>query len=244
MPITIAVSAVFFATLFASLVVLFGLHHDGAFIVGISVVIAVGLSTPAAYIQYKREAVFEAQKQALHGLASTDALTGIMNRRSFHSAVCTEQARMDRTGDTAAIILFDLDWFKRINDTHGHDAGDKVLVAVAEVAWAELRNPLDYLARWGGEEFAIFLNGVSVDLAKLAAERLRRAIEELNVYNGGDTINVTASFGITQLSSSKTFEQAIRQADRALYMAKRSGRNTTIIYANTDETEATDEQAA
>lgn len=178
-PVCIASVAIFLAVCFASIVVYFDVHKNGQTLILFTALIASSIAIPAAIIQYRREASIEKQKQTLHGLASTDALTGIMNRRSFRSAVAMEQSRMERSGDVAALILFDLDHFKQINDTFGHDAGDRMLVAVAEAAWAELRNPLDYLARWGGEEFAIFLNGVSIELAERAAERLRRAIANL-----------------------------------------------------------------
>ncbi|MEM9669327.1 MAG: GGDEF domain-containing protein [Pseudomonadota bacterium] len=228
-PVVVAVAAVVLAILFASMVVASGLHQDGAMVIGFAAVISIVLAVPAGYIQYSREKVYEAQKTALHGLASTDSLTGIMNRRSFSSAVRTEQARMIRSGDTAALILFDLDWFKRINDSYGHDAGDKILISVAKVAWAELRNPLDYLARWGGEEFAIFLNGVDLELADRAAERLRLAIEMLQLEIADTKLMVTASFGITLLTSDCNLEDAMRRADRALYAAKREGRNRSVL---------------
>ncbi|MEM6898713.1 MAG: GGDEF domain-containing protein [Pseudomonadota bacterium] len=243
-PIVIALAAIFSATVFSVIVVSADLHHNGWVIIGLAVSASVCLSMPAAYIQYRREARYEAQKATLKGLASTDVLTGTMNRRSFSNAVTAEQSRMERTGDKAALILFDLDWFKKINDTFGHEAGDRVLIAVSEVAWAELRNPLDYLARWGGEEFAIFLNGVSSSHAEIAAERLRRALEALRVVNGNDVVTVTASFGIADLTASCSIDDAVRRADRALYLAKRSGRNRTITYSLAQETIPSDGQAA
>ncbi|MEM7661717.1 MAG: GGDEF domain-containing protein [Pseudomonadota bacterium] len=243
-PLAVALSAILFATTFASTAVYFDLHHDGRLVISLAIIISVALSAPAAYIQYSREARIQAQKEALNSLASTDALTGTMNRRSFGKAVRDEQARMARSGANAALILFDLDWFKKVNDTFGHEAGDRVLVAVSEVAWAELRNPLDYLARWGGEEFAIFLNGVSADRAEVAAERLRQAIEALNVETDGTAIKVTASFGVAELTYSCTIDDAIRRADRALYYAKHSGRNRTISYSKLESADTSGGQAA
>ena len=148
-----------------------------------------------------------------------------MNRRSFSASLDDELKRMARTREAAAVILFDLDHFKRLNDEHGHHVGDQVLIEVASIAYSELRNPFDRLARWGGEEFVILLHDMTEETARGVCERLRHRISELSIEHQGELVSVTASFGGSILRPDQPFAGALHQADIALYEAKLNGRD-------------------
>jgi diguanylate cyclase (GGDEF)-like protein len=167
----------------------------------------------------------------LRNLAARDALTGLSNRRDF-----VEQANRlfgdgYRRGRPAALVLFDIDHFKRINDTYGHPAGDDVLRQVARVC-AGLLRPTDLFARWGGEEFIQMLSNRDMAGAARIAERLRQALAEMKVISGAACIELTASFGLAiDDGTSGSLDDLIERADRALYRAKQAGRNRIEIAA-------------
>ena len=158
--------------------------------------------------------------------ATTDALTGLRNRRAFDDQLAREQALVDRSqSGVVSLVIADIDFFKRVNDTHGHDAGDAVLRAVAKV-FQECARETDLCARFGGEELAVLLPGTAMEGAMEVAERLRRAIEERPVKFAGKEIAVTASFGVASYPHCAGAREAFfSAADKALYEAKRDGRN-------------------
>ncbi|HET7631036.1 MAG TPA: sensor domain-containing diguanylate cyclase [Gemmatimonadaceae bacterium] len=157
--------------------------------------------------------------------ASTDGLTGLGNRRTFDEYFRRQLNEADRFGQPLALILVDIDHFKRVNDTWGHEAGDEVLRLVAGKLKEGVRN-VDELARYGGEEFAILLSQTSVDGAMELADRLRQAVEGADVKYKGEDLSVTISCGIAAYRDGvSTREGLFRAADRALYDAKRAGRN-------------------
>lgn len=164
-------------------------------------------------------------RRRLEALAWTDELTGLLNRRFFMRAAEEECRRMRRTQRTAAVAVIDLDHFKEVNDLYGHPAGDQVLKDLAQVAYAELRGPFDKLGRWGGEEFVVLLSDVNPEQARIVCDRLRSRIQETLVKTGSYQVGVTASFGYCMLSAGSNVAAAIESADRALYEAKRLGRN-------------------
>jgi len=156
--------------------------------------------------------------------ALTDPLTALPNRRGFERGMVGL-----RTTDTkAALIAIDLDHFKTVNDTYGHAAGDYVLQKVSMVLRSNLRNR-DLLARLGGEELAVLLPETDTDLARLISERLRRAIENVEILWDGTSIHVTSSFGVAVAPGSTPMDALFQQADAALYSAKRSGRNRVVF---------------
>ena len=227
-PIVAGVAAMVLPFSFACVLVAFGLHQNGSLLIALTAFVSALIAGPAAYANYQRARFIEQQSEALNVAATTDPLTGSLNRRSFYAAVNAEQARAPEQQDTNYLILFDLDHFKSINDTYGHQVGDQVLKAVAQTTRNHIRSGSDCMARWGGEEFAIFMNGVDAHIAMAFAERLRQAFEALELPGCPSTLQVTASFGLSPIYADRDIDDALRAADRALYSAKRSGRNQTI----------------
>lgn len=170
----------------------------------------------------------EKMRNELEQQAHADPLTGLLNRRAFFEALAREQRRMERTKSKCALIVVDIDHFKHINDLHGHTAGDLVLKAIADSLEEGLRPAMDYVARWGGEEFVALLTHTDLAGAACAAERLRTKIETLDPSIGKVCLGITASFGVTELLSGMEFEAALDHADRCLYAAKKSGRNKVV----------------
>ncbi len=165
----------------------------------------------------------------LRRLATTDALTDLDNRRHFLAQVTQELARFKRYNKPTALLMIDLDHFKRVNDTHGHAAGDAVLRHCAAVARQILRK-VDVMGRLGGEEFAALLPGTDGNGARQLAERLRQIIADSPTPAAGGLIEVTASIGVTLFAlSDAAADTVLARADRALYRAKEQGRNRVEI---------------
>jgi len=157
--------------------------------------------------------------------ARTDQLTGLANRRHFDEQLARVLAETDRFGGSASLVVADIDFFKNVNDTYGHDGGDVVLQSVAQTFQDGVRN-VDICARYGGEEIAVLLPQTGLDGARDFAERLRKSIEARVVTHSGREISVTASFGVaTYPDSVPTHDGLFPAADRALYQAKAEGRN-------------------
>lgn len=178
----------------------------------------------------------EASRFALAEQASTDTLTKLKNRRFFYnqSAVNLEECR--RLGKDMSVLMIDIDHFKRINDIHGHHAGDGVLVHVSRLLTDSTRHagknrPSDTIARFGGEEFTILLPETNRLDAAVLAERIRSAIEKERIEVGGIRIPVTVSIGIATLAAEAidSIDQLLNIADRRLYLAKNLGRNRICV---------------
>ncbi|MFA5354327.1 MAG: diguanylate cyclase [Thermodesulfovibrionales bacterium] len=167
-----------------------------------------------------------ALEMELEKQATTDALTGIPNRYRFNETLGHEIERCRRYGVPLSLVMFDIDNFKNINDTHGHDVGDEVLKHIARTVRAMIRNS-DFFARWGGEEFMILATHTGLEDGARLAERLRAGIEG-KPYG---TIGVTLSFGVTAYRNHATVEDLLKCADDALYEAKNMGRNQVRIKA-------------
>lgn len=167
----------------------------------------------------------------LEQVVITDSLTGIHNRRYFFEMARKEFMRYDRTKAPISIVIFDIDHFKNINDSYGHQAGDKVLQDVAKYASENLRE-IDCFARYGGEEFIYLLPNTRDDEAIESAERIRKLIENLVIKENGIDITVTVSFGIasTNITTTNIFEEIISQADKALFEAKKTGKNKVVVW--------------
>jgi len=168
--------------------------------------------------------------EAVQRQAVTDELTGLYNHRRFQEAMVEEAERSRRFGQPMSLVMLDIDNFKRINDTYGHQQGDRVLAAVARVLRDSSRE-IDSPARYGGEELAVVLPGTDLDGAYQLAERVRQGIASLDIAPSGgrDRIAVTASFGVASLPTSAEEPGALlAAADAALYEAKRGGKNKTV----------------
>lgn len=224
-PIIMAVASIALAVIYGSTMANLAPNILAERFVSLCAGLASLTAVPLAVVASIRERRKWRSHKALRSLASLDPLTGVMNRRSFSVSLEEELCRMKRTRDAAAVILFDLDHFKRLNDKHGHHTGDEILTAVASIAYSELRNPFDRLARWGGEEFIILLHDMSEETARGVCERLRQRIESLSVEKSGEEVTVTASFGGSLLRPDQPFSDALHHADVALYEAKSDGRN-------------------
>ncbi|MBA4114515.1 MAG: hypothetical protein C0492_14395 [Verminephrobacter sp.] len=167
-------------------------------------------------------------EKTLQHLATTDALTGLANRRAFMAQLDTELARVAQGGAPGMLIMLDLDHFKRVNDTYGHAAGDKVLVHLAQMLRGQALRQGDLAGRLGGEEFAVLLPRTHADEAAAIAERLRLALEQSRIDSGeGRIITITLSAGMAPLAGDA--EHTLAQADAALYQAKNSGRNRIVL---------------
>jgi diguanylate cyclase (GGDEF)-like protein len=173
------------------------------------------------------------QKDAMAFDSLHDPLTGLANRRNFDLWITDATSRQKRFMQPLAILALDLDHFKRINDTYGHDVGDQVLIRVAEVLRTTLRE-CDFAARFGGEEFIVVLPQTPVEGATLVAERIRRAIQEMTIHAQTETLHCTVSIGIS-LVIGQAVEFALKSADQALYRAKEAGRNCVIAPGNNTE---------
>ena len=161
-------------------------------------------------------------------LATTDPLTGLPNRRALLGNLQIEIAHARRHCLPLSLCLLDVDHFKNINDTYGHAAGDQVLAAVGALLPSELRVP-DLPARWGGEEFVIVLKQANAEGAVVAAERIRKAIEDRDFNFKGTRFSVTVSIGVAEFVASDSAETFIERADRAMYRAKVGGRNRVEV---------------
>jgi diguanylate cyclase (GGDEF)-like protein len=166
-----------------------------------------------------------------HHRAITDPLTRLYNYGFFRERLALELERAHATGDTIALVMFDIDHFKRFNDTHGHEEGNRILEELAELLRAVGRRG-DILVRYGGEEFVALLYGATAEEAGRFAEAVRRGVEGY-VFSGAETQpggRLTISAGVAATSDGTATEEAlINAADRCLYRAKQDGRNRTII---------------
>ena len=177
-----------------------------------------------AEVQATHEAL-QAQNHLLEELAASDSLTGLYNRKKLDEILAEQFARFRRNRRPFAVLMLDLDHFKSINDTHGHVAGDQVLVDLAAILGQTIRS-IDYASRYGGEEFVVVLVETPVQPALDVAERIRSAVEGHAIVAGGVRIAVTVSLGVADSRAEDAGpEAALARADQALYEAKRAGRN-------------------
>jgi diguanylate cyclase (GGDEF)-like protein/PAS domain S-box-containing protein len=161
----------------------------------------------------------------LEKTATTDKLTQTYNRTKFHEVIKLEFERAKRYNHIVSMIMFDIDHFKKTNDTYGHAAGDYVLQTLTQIVMANLRE-IDYLVRWGGEEFVVIAPETDVERAEVLAERIRKAIEG---YRFDQTGTITISLGVTQYRKNDTEDSFIKRADDAMYAAKGKGRNRVEV---------------
>jgi len=166
-------------------------------------------------------------RQQLLELARTDGLTGLNNRKHFFELAEREVTRAARYGSPLTVLMIDLDHFKRVNDTYGHDAGDAVLRHFSQLMSEAMRDA-DILGRYGGEEFIVLMPQTDASQGREAGERLRKLVEESPTPWSGGSIHHTASIGLASSRSVLALENLIKKADEAMYQAKHEGRNRVM----------------
>ena len=166
----------------------------------------------------------------LEKLSRTDRLTGLNNRGYWEECLAQEFDRFRRYQATCSVVMFDIDHFKRVNDTYGHQAGDEVIRQVAGALRDNLRST-DIGGRYGGEEFGAILSNTEAESAEVFCERIRKQVEAMEVVHDGQAIRFTISLGISQAAAgADTYSDWLEQADQALYASKQGGRNRTSIH--------------
>ncbi len=184
--------------------------------------------TPVAISQQ----ALRAANEELALLSRTDKLSGLANRGHWEECLQQEYERFRRTQTPSSLVMLDVDHFKKVNDTYGHQAGDEVIRTLSALLKKHARNT-DTPGRYGGEEFGILLVNTSEDNALIFAERVRNAVEALTIRHGPHQIRFTVSLGIAQVSNShQSHEDWIRDTDTALYHSKTTGRNRTTLAAD------------
>ncbi|MEQ1439121.1 diguanylate cyclase [Fontimonas sp. SYSU GA230001] len=179
----------------------------------------------AAALQTMRLEVSSLKQELVDAFQNTDPLTGAVNRNSLLARLREQHAAAQRGIETSCVAMVDLDRFKRVNDTHGHAAGDCVLAAAARCLMENVR-PYDVVYRYGGEEFLIAMRHAGVADAAAVLERVRARLAATAIDIGDKTVRITASFGVAALDPAVSVETAIARADEAMYAAKSAGRNT------------------
>ncbi|KDD66711.1 sensor domain-containing diguanylate cyclase [Pseudomonas mandelii] len=172
----------------------------------------------------------QAANAQLQQLSRTDRLTGLYNRGHWEESLKVAYARHQRYGNATSLVMLDIDHFKRVNDTYGHPAGDKVIEEVARLIHEHVRET-DVAGRYGGEEFGVVLSDTDKAGGRVFAERLRKAVEGLEVLYNGQSIRFTISLGVADLSQpSINHADLIAWADHALFVSKKAGRNRVTVY--------------
>ncbi|MBC7995150.1 MAG: GGDEF domain-containing protein [Rhizobacter sp.] len=188
--------------------------------------IAATLALLAYLAHYYFGAVLRAERR-LHNLATTDSLTGLANRRRVMQVAAQQLGRRRRDGTPLSFMLGDVDHFKAVNDRHGHDTGDRVLIKVAGTLKAATREA-DTVSRWCGEEFLVVLPETDLATALKVAERVRESVRQVVVMRGSQAVNVTITLGVSSLRGGESLDDAIARADAAMYQGKVDGRNRSV----------------
>ena len=194
-------------------------------------VLTAQLSNLRARLRAKQEELTQALDR-IQVLATRDELTGLYNRRHMMSVLDEHQRRLSRSsGHDFCLAILDIDFFKLINDTHGHNVGDEVLRNFASHAAAMTRET-DVLARWGGEEFMLVLVGTNAQEAELGIQRLRDSLKNVTMARDHLALHPSFSAGLTAYQPGESLQACIDRADKALYSAKQTGRNRTVIWSD------------
>jgi polar amino acid transport system substrate-binding protein len=193
------------------------------YVISITIFVILSLIFPAA-VGYRLLENDEKMKEEIKRLSEEDYLTKLYNRRIIHEIIEKEIIRSSRYDSAFSIILLDIDDFKSINDTYGHNTGDKVLIQFSKTLTQTIREA-DIAGRWGGEEFLVICPETNIDGATALAEKLRVNIENCRFANAG---NVTASFGVAGMRHADNVKSLIQRADNSLYSAKEAGKNCVV----------------
>lgn len=179
-------------------------------------------------LEEKNKSLYDAYER-LEIIATTDPLTKLINRRELTKKLEEEQIRFERNNLAFSIIIADIDYFKKVNDTYGHNSGDFILKSVADILKNTSRKQ-DSVSRWGGEEFLLLLPETNAEGAAALAEKLRSKIENTTFETGEFQIKVTLTFGINVYDKTQNGDSLISKADSALYEGKQRSRNCVVIY--------------
>lgn len=190
--------------------------------------LSMGIGTVIATMLYKEHRRSFIASQQLEHNALTDALTGLPNRRAMQTQLQAEWSRAERGGQRFAVLMADLDRFKAVNDQHGHEVGDEVLITLASRFNASLRSG-DRVARWGGEEFLLLIPDASQESALAVAEKIRGAVAEPAFATSAGNLAITLSLGVALNRRAERIDDVISRADKALYRAKQEGRNRAVL---------------
>lgn len=194
----------------------------------ITILMSTSVALTTFILFWLSDSVAEKSETEIERMAMLDSLTGLPNRRAFEIAFEQHIANCTRTNEPLAIAMLDIDHFKRINDTYGHDFGDEVLKHVAQIIGSATRAG-SFVARIGGEEFVMLLPNLSLTSAAGVAERVRASVQENGHYARAGKFGVTISAGVTLVDVSKPLDCAYKEADTALYRAKECGRNQVAL---------------
>jgi len=222
------ITGVSLATVICLLAIRFAGFENPAVIVANAVLVSVAVTFPLAALTAQHDYQLRVHRRLLETMASTDPLTGVLNRRTFELAAEEQLMRMRRLGHSAAIAIFEVDGFKSLGRARGKRMADRTLASVAQLAHFELRSPFDRLARWGEDRFVILMADVNVSEARAVCERLRCAVEGCRVELDGETAEVTVTFGFAPLEADGEAENAILDASKALRKARDMGGNTIV----------------
>ena len=187
------------------------------------VAMALLIAVPLTWVVGQRLREVQDRSTQLEHALDYDPLTGVQTRASFYKRVAASG------NGRCVVIVVDIDDFKGFNDRHGHFAGDQALRQFAAILTSNCRRD-DIVARFGGEEFVIVLSGADIEAGRMVAERLALRVRQSAIFCGAQTLHLTASFGVSALPSGGDMDKALRQADEALYRAKRAGRDQAVVF--------------
>ncbi|MEO0712503.1 MAG: GGDEF domain-containing protein [Pseudomonadota bacterium] len=183
------------------------------------------IAVPIALFAVQQDFKLSSLRNAIRAIALTDKLTGLLTRDFFASVADAELRRMEDSGETCAVAVFEVDGFARLSDEFGPHFADHALRQVSALAYAELRGPFDKLARWGEDVFIVLLSGVSIGQAESVCERIRQKIELSGLSTGGHPVRVTVTAGVAAVKPGATIDRVFERVDAALREARRFGRN-------------------
>ena len=235
---TIAIVAIVFVAELVVMQVLpvFGHEHDGSFLFMLldATLLALAIAPPIYWLvlnpihkEYQKRLMAEGEAEEMSRVAITDPLTHIMNRRGITVGLLDAMAQAERYRTPLTIAMADIDHFKEINDTYGHEAGDRVLKDVASLLSDALRMP-DKVGRYGGEEFLMVLPHTGLVPGRKIVDRIRASVSKWSFDLGTKKVRLTISIGVTQFKPGEDLEQLMAHADKALYDAKKGGRNIVV----------------
>jgi diguanylate cyclase (GGDEF)-like protein len=181
-----------------------------------------------------RTNALQSAMESVQQLSTMDPLTGCYNRRLFTERILQEAERADRYQRALALVFVDIDFFKRVNDTHGHSVGDQALCHVSTIMRRETRESVDWVVRYGGEEFLLVLPETDQEQAIRTAERVRAAIAAEPLFVRGQPIALTCSFGVAQYQPDESHVAWLERVDKCLYAAKQTGRNRVCAWESRD----------